>query len=133
MVGLSAGFVAVAAAGDVPAGAVRAARAGGVDLVLVHDGEALHALEARCTHAAGPLAEGELVGAGGGDDAGGAGGGGAGGDCRLRCPWHGAVFRPATGEVLRGPARKPLRRYPVRVADGEVWVDVSAGDDLPPS
>jgi nitrite reductase/ring-hydroxylating ferredoxin subunit len=116
MAGTSAGFVAVAAASDVPPGAVRAVRAAGADLVLVHDGTDLHALAARCTHAAGPLDEGAVIGVTGGE---------ADGDCRLRCPWHGAIFRPATGEVLRGPARKPLRRYPVRVVDGEVWVDVS--------
>ncbi|WP_265803900.1 QcrA and Rieske domain-containing protein [Wenjunlia tyrosinilytica] len=39
---------------------------------------------------------------------------------RFNCPCHGSVFDAATGEVLNGPATKPLRRIDVREQGGRV-------------
>ena len=38
----------------------------------------------------------------------------------LSCPCHGSQFDPATGEVRRGPAERPLAPYAVKVEDGKV-------------
>src|SRR3546814_18444108 len=46
------------------------------------------------------------------------------GDCILTCNWHNWKFDLASGETLVGGDR--LRRYPVEVVDGEVWVDIAA-------
>ena len=42
----------------------------------------------------------------------------------LKCPRHGSAF-DAEGRVTKPPARKPLPRYPVRVQNGRVLVDLS--------
>jgi 3-phenylpropionate/trans-cinnamate dioxygenase ferredoxin subunit len=51
--------------------------------------------------------------------------------CLLQCPWHGAVFDARTGQVRRGPARKPLRTYPVEIADGAVLIAAERTADVP--
>ncbi len=38
----------------------------------------------------------------------------------LTCPCHGSVFRAASGEVVTGPADRPLPDIPVRIAGGKV-------------
>lgn len=45
-------------------------------------------------------------------------------DHKIVCCLHQASFDVRTGEVIDFPATEPLRTYPVRVADGEVWVQV---------
>lgn len=105
-------FVPAAAAADVPPGSAVTVEVAGRRVALVNHRGSFSAVDDGCTHAAGPLGEGRL-----GRDR-------AGTDCLLECPWHGAVFDVRTGEVRRGPARKPLRTYQVKVADGTVLIAV---------
>ena len=78
--------------------------AGGVPVVVVlHEG-AVHALSATCTHAGGPLDEGDIV------------------DGSVRCPWHSSRFALTDGKVLRGPAVSDEPAWEVRVDDGRVAV-----------
>jgi nitrite reductase/ring-hydroxylating ferredoxin subunit len=58
-------------------------------LLYSHAGT-VHAVAAQCTHAGGPLQEGEV------DD-----------ELCVRCPWHGGRFRLTDGSVVRGPASSP--------------------------
>jgi nitrite reductase/ring-hydroxylating ferredoxin subunit/uncharacterized membrane protein len=76
---------------------------GGVPVVLLRQGEKLAALAATCTHAGGPLDEGELLPGN-----------------VVKCPWHGSRFRLETGRVVDGPATMPEPRYLVRIREGQV-------------
>lgn len=72
-------------------------------LLLLLDGE-LFAVDARCTHYQGPLAEGLLV------------------DGTVRCPWHHACFDLRTGEASRAPAFNPLGCWGVEEREGRIFV-----------
>jgi nitrite reductase (NADH) small subunit len=87
-----------------PAGSVQRVEVAGARVVLARVGEAVYACGDVCAHRGGPLSEGRLSGT------------------RLACPWHGWMFDVRSGECTfpgRG-ARVPA--YPVRVIDGEIWV-----------
>ncbi len=94
---------------DLPIGVPTSLAVGGRRITVVRCGpREVRALDGDCTHASGPTGEGTVDGH------------------LLACPWHGAVFDLRTGEVQRGPARKPLATYPVRIEDERVVVVVAA-------
>ena len=41
----------------------------------------------------------------------------------VRCPCHGSVFSVRTGEVVKGPAKKPVLSYTVTVENGELSIE----------
>jgi nitrite reductase/ring-hydroxylating ferredoxin subunit/uncharacterized membrane protein len=72
-------------------------------MLLRQDGRVM-ALAGLCSHAGGPLDEGEV------------------GDSTITCPWHGSRFQLADGCVQRGPASFPQPVFEARVRDGRVEV-----------
>jgi nitrite reductase/ring-hydroxylating ferredoxin subunit len=78
-------FEAVAAIGDVPAGAMLRVTRGDLDLVLINTTLGLCAIDDRCPHMAAPLSIGALD------------------DCVIGCPLHKGRFDLATGEVVQFP------------------------------
>jgi 3-phenylpropionate/trans-cinnamate dioxygenase ferredoxin subunit len=100
----------VGAVEELPPGQVKIARSGELAIGVYNvDGE-FYAIEDRCTHDDGPLAEGEFEC----DDR----------RCVAICPRHGARFDIRTGEALTLPAYLPVATFPVRVDDGLVVVEV---------
>ena len=96
---------AVGRVDDVPFGEGRAFVAGGVQVAVfrLRDGS-LHATQAACPHAGGPLADGQT-------------------DVNvLVCPLHLYAYRWSDGASTSGAA--PIRVYPVREVGGEIVVEV---------
>lgn len=78
----------------------------GVEILVISLSNQLICLDARCTHAGAPLAEGKLDGD------------------LLTCPWHGSQFNVTNGAVIRGPAKEPLKVYSTSVEEGFLFVDL---------
>jgi 3-phenylpropionate/trans-cinnamate dioxygenase ferredoxin component len=75
-------------------------------IAIASVGGALYAFGDTCTHQGCSLAEGDLEGT------------------VVTCPCHGSRFNVTTGDVLHGPARKPVRSYLVRLESGTLRVEV---------
>ena len=76
--------------------------------MVVNCGGELLAMEDRCSHDNGPLAEGEVDPSA----------------CTVECPRHGALFDLRTGVPLTLPAYVAVESFPVVVADGMVRIEV---------
>jgi nitrite reductase/ring-hydroxylating ferredoxin subunit/uncharacterized membrane protein len=81
-----------------------AARANGLAVVLVRQGERLYALADRCSHRGCSLHEGKLNA-----------------DQTLTCPCHGSTFR-LDGSIVKGPATSPQPAFAVRTNEGQVEI-----------
>lgn len=98
----------VIGASELRDGTLSRVTAQGVDVVVIRQGEALHALSNACTHDGGALDEGVLR------------------DGRVICPASDCEFRLDDGGVQRGPATVPQPVWDIRVDDGRVQVRASA-------
>jgi 3-phenylpropionate/trans-cinnamate dioxygenase ferredoxin subunit len=104
---LGSRYVAVASADDLSEGEARVFEVGGEWVALCKVKGGIYALEDRCTHDDGPLGEGSLDG------------------FTIECPRHGARFDVRDGSIVCQPAYGPVRCFPVKVEDGQVFVEVS--------
>jgi 3-phenylpropionate/trans-cinnamate dioxygenase ferredoxin subunit len=71
-------------------------------------GGELFAIEDRCSHDDGPLAEGELDAE----------------QCTIECPRHGSLFDLRTGKPQTLPAYAPVDTFPVRVEGDIIKLEV---------
>lgn len=69
-------------------------------------GDVVYALYDECTHEQVPLSEGDVE------------------DGAIECFLHGSQFELATGRVLTPPATQSVAVFAVRVADGQVFVNI---------
>jgi nitrite reductase/ring-hydroxylating ferredoxin subunit/uncharacterized membrane protein YtjA (UPF0391 family) len=83
---------------EIPQATPIKARAGTNSILLVREGDTIHAMHEVCAHAGGPLSEGTIV------------------DGCIECPWHGSRFDLANGRARRGPTVYDQPRYEVRAA-----------------
>jgi len=78
------------------------ASAAGVEVLLLRRGTTIHAIGDVCSHAGGPLHEGEVDG--------------------VTCPWHASTFRLSDGSAVHGPATAPQPVFETQVAGERVQV-----------
>jgi nitrite reductase/ring-hydroxylating ferredoxin subunit len=99
-------FVKLCDKSILPPGEPRSFKIKGHEILAVNVGDKIFCLDGRCTHAGAPISEGTLDGE------------------VLTCPWHYSQFNITSGIVLRGPADKPLKSYPVEERENSVFIDL---------
>lgn len=100
-------FVEVAKADEIPSGTATVVEVQGTEVALVNIDGQFYALGNECTHAGGPLGEGDVVE-----------------EFGLECPLHGSVYDVRTGEPIVGPSDEPVPSYPATVEDGVVKIAI---------
>jgi len=98
--------ISIGTLADFPDGQGVAVIAGGRRLAIFHLGERFFAIDNVCTHNRMRLADGTVQ------------------NLVVTCRTHGSRFNLETGAVVKGPARKPVRTYPVHLVEENVEVEV---------
>jgi len=98
---------------EIPAGRVKAVVAGTHSMALTHIDGQFTAMDNRCPHQGGPLGEGSIER-------------GEGGQCWLRCPWHGWDFDPKTGRPPGGHEDSGQTLYPIDVREDGIYIGLEA-------
>ncbi len=93
---------------ELPPGEMRLIEAEGLKIGVFNSEGTYYAIEDRCSHDEGPLAEGEF------DEQ----------ECTVECPRHGSLFDLKTGRPKTLPAYEPSRTFPVTVDGDKVLVEV---------
>ncbi len=93
---------------ELPPGAIKRVEWEDLEIMVVNCGGEILAMEDRCSHDNGDLAEGEVD-----PDR-----------CAIECPRHGSVFDLRSGQPLNLPAYQPVETFEVTVEDGRVRVAV---------
>jgi nitrite reductase (NADH) small subunit len=93
-------------ADELAPGQARSVSLGGTNVALFNIGGTFHAIENKCAHRAGPLAEGFVSGN------------------VVFCPWHDWQYDVTTGACLNAPGFE-VRSFSVSVVDGDVLVEVT--------
>lgn len=103
-------WVSVAKADEIKCGEIRVADVDGAQIVVFNlDGE-YYAIEDLCTHDGGKLTGGTIEG----DE--------------IVCPRHGARFCIKTGAALTAPAYEAVATFPIKVENGNIFVNDNRWD-----
>ncbi len=102
-------WISVGHVDDLPEGRVKTVTARTVSICLSHFDGQWAAMDNHCPHQGGPLGEGSIEK-------------GEGGQCWIRCPWHGWDFDPLTGAPPGGHEDTGQTLYPIDIREGEIFV-----------
>jgi 3-phenylpropionate/trans-cinnamate dioxygenase ferredoxin component len=100
--------VKVCATAELPPGEMRIVEADGRKIGVFNCDGSLYAIEDRCSHDDGPLAEGEFDAAA----------------CTVECPRHGSLFDLTTGRPKTLPAYVPVETFAISVEDDTIHLEV---------
>ncbi len=103
---MSQDWSALCSTAEVLPGETHVAWFGDVPLLVINFEGQFHALEDKCTHEDYELSAGPFDARTG----------------QIECVLHGARFDVRSGEDLCAPAYEPVRKYPLKVEDGIVYV-----------
>jgi 3-phenylpropionate/trans-cinnamate dioxygenase ferredoxin subunit len=101
--------ISVCPVAELPPGARRLVEHDGMKIGVFNCDGTIYAIEDRCSHDDGPLAEGEFDA-----DA-----------CTVECPRHGSLFDLTSGRPKTLPAYQPVPTYPVTIEDDTVKLEVA--------
>jgi nitrite reductase/ring-hydroxylating ferredoxin subunit len=101
-------WIRVAGRDDVPEGEGVCVEIDDFPVAIWNVGGEIYATQDNCTHEETSLADGDLW------------------DEVVECPLHGAQFNVRTGAVLSLPAVLPLRTFPVKVDEHDIYVEWNA-------
>jgi len=93
---------------ELPPGTMRLVEWEDVEIGVFNCAGTLYAIEDRCSHDDGPLAEGPF------DES----------TCAVECPRHGSLFDLKSGKPLTLPAYEPVDTFPVIVDDDMIKLEV---------
>jgi 3-phenylpropionate/trans-cinnamate dioxygenase ferredoxin component len=102
-------IVEVCPVSDLPSGEMRLIEVDSIEVGVFNCNGQYYAIEDRCSHDDGPLAEGTLDA-----DA-----------CTVECPRHGAIFDLKTGRPKTLPAYEPVDTFPVIIDEDMIKLEVS--------
>jgi 3-phenylpropionate/trans-cinnamate dioxygenase ferredoxin subunit len=100
--------IAVCPLAELPPGTMRLVEWEDLEIGVFNCAGTFYAIEDRCSHDDGPLAEGTFD-----EDA-----------CAVECPRHGSLFDLKTGKPLTLPAYAPVDTFPVLVDDDMIKLEV---------
>lgn len=99
-------FEKVALKKEIPEGKIKAIEVSGEPVLLVNIAGEYYAISNKCTHRGCKLSSGVLESE------------------NIKCPCHKSVFNVKTGEVIHGPATKPVQKYVVKVEEEQILLSV---------
>jgi 3-phenylpropionate/trans-cinnamate dioxygenase ferredoxin subunit len=100
--------ILVCPASELQPGQMRLVEHDGAKIGVFNCNGALYAIEDRCSHDNGPLAEGEFDAAA----------------CTVECPRHGSLFDLTSGRPKTLPAFQPVQTFPIAVEDDTITLEV---------
>jgi 3-phenylpropionate/trans-cinnamate dioxygenase ferredoxin component len=100
--------IPVCPATELSPGAMRLVEHDGKKIGVFNCDGTLYAIEDRCSHDDGPLAEGPFDAA----------------TCTVECPRHGSLFDLTSGRPKTLPAYQPVETYPVTIEDDTIKLEV---------
>ena len=105
-----ANFIKAALVTDVADGAAKTIDLAGKQIALFNVSGKFYAVDNKCRHRGGPLAEGDVDGT------------------TVTCPWHGWEFTIKDGRTVTAPV-KQVKTYPVIVEGDTVLLETSGAAD----